>query len=589
MSNNKKSEKKAGTKMRSSKNFKISTRIMLTAILGILIPIFLIGAFSPVLIYFTGSYFNISSVTTNYYSTINQIQWAQTISSISNALLSEGEDKEKLDGLNEFVSPIEKLGSSIYIEKNGKPFYSSSKSDILEEANITDSRYPVKGMAIWMPYGFQIRKYTLELLKELLDKDNEEVLFPMLIPETELAKEGEHVKGFEDEVYWVTKGGQKDLNEQLALRPTSETAIYPMYSLWIRSHIDLPIKYYQIVNTFRYETKHTRPLIRVREISTFKEAHTAHATKQEAKEQVDEYIELYKEFFNDLGIPYLISDRPSWDKFPGADYTMAFDTIMPDGKTLQIGTIHNLGQTFAKTFDITFEDKDGEHKYVYQTCAGLSDRVIAAMIANHGDEKGLRLPSMVAPTQVTIIPILFKKGREEVLSKCMEIKESLESAGLRVKIDDRDIRPGKKFYDWELKGTPIKIELGPRDLENNITIAMRRDKLEKVELPLDDSLANNVLDLIEKYDEDLKTTSWKFLEDHVIFTTDLDEIQELIESGNVVSFNWCGDDECGKEIEEKTGYDILGIYEELDGESGIKCINNDQEEAKYIALIAKTY
>ena len=461
--------------------------------------------------------------------------------------------------------------------------------NILEEANITDSRYPVKGMAIWMPYGFQIRKYTLELLKELLDKDNEEVLFPMLIPEIELAKEGEHVKGFEDEVYWVTKGGQKDLNEQLALRPTSETAIYPMYSLWIRSHIDLPIKYYQIVNTFRYETKHTRPLIRVREISTFKEAHTAHATKQEAKEQVDEYIELYKEFFNDLGIPYLISDRPSWDKFPGADYTMAFDTIMPDGKTLQIGTIHNLGQTFAKTFDITFEDKDGEHKYVYQTCAGLSDRVIAAMIANHGDGKGLRLPSMVAPTQVTIIPILFKKGREEVLSKCMEIKKNLESVGLRVKIDDRDIRPGKKFYDWELKGTPIKIELGPRDLENNITIAMRRDKLEKVELPLDDSLADNILDLIEKYDEDLKTTSWKFLEDHVIFTTNLDEIQELIEAGNVVSFNWCGDDECGKEIEEKTGYDILGIYEELDGESGIKCINNDQEEAKYIALIAKTY
>lgn len=461
--------------------------------------------------------------------------------------------------------------------------------NILEEANITDSRYPVKGMAIWMPYGFQIRKYTLELLKELLDRDNEEVLFPMLIPETELAKEGIHVKGFEDEVYWVTKGGQKELNEQLALRPTSETAIYPMYSLWIRSHIDLPIKYYQIVNTFRYETKHTRPLIRVREISTFKEAHTAHTTKQEAKEQVDEYIELYKEFFNNLGIPYLISDRPSWDKFPGADYTMAFDTIMPDGKTLQIGTIHNLGQTFAKTFDITFEDKDGEHKYVYQTCAGLSDRVVAAMIANHGDKKGLCLPSIVAPTQITIIPILFKKGKEEVLNKCMEIKEKLESVGLRVNIDDRDIRPGKKFYDWEIKGTPIKMELGPRDLENNITIAMRRDKLEKVEIPLDDSLVDKILELIEEYDKDLKATSWNFLEDHVKFTTKLDEIPELIESGNVVSFNWCGDDECGKEIEEKTGYDILGIYKELDGESEIKCINNDQEDAKYIALIAKTY
>lgn len=461
--------------------------------------------------------------------------------------------------------------------------------NILEEADITDSRYPVKGMAIWMPYGFQIRKYTLELLKELLDKDNEEVLFPMLIPETELAKEGIHVKGFEDEVYWVTKGGQKDLNEQLALRPTSETAIYPMYSLWIRSHIDLPIKYYQIVNTFRYETKHTRPLIRVREITTFKEAHTAHATKEEAKEQVEDYIELYKEFFNDLGIPYLISERPSWDKFPGADYTMAFDTIMPDGKTLQIGTIHNLGQTFAKTFDITFEDKDGEHKYVYQTCAGLSDRVVAAMIANHGDEKGLRLPTMVAPTQVTIIPILFKKGKEEVLGKCMEIKEALEKEGIRVNIDDRDIRPGKKFYDWELKGTPIKLELGPRDLENNITVAMRRDNLEKVELDLDDMLVENIIKMISEYDADLNKASWSFLEDHVKFTTELEKIPELVEAGNVVSFNWCGDDECGKQIEEETGYDILGIYEELDGESGIKCIANDEEDAKYIALIAKTY
>ena len=226
--------------------------------------------------------------------------------------------------------------------------------DILENANITDSRYPIKGMAVWMPYGFQIRKHSMNIIKKLLDKDHEEVLFPMLVPETELAKEGIHVKGFEDEVYWVTKGGQTDLNEHLALRPTSETAIYPMYSLWIRTHIDLPIKMYQIVNTFRYETKHTRPLIRVREITTFKEAHTAHATKEESDEQIQDFIEIYKEFFDDLGLPYLISKRPEWDKFPGADYTMAFDVIMPNGKTLQIGTIHNLGQTFAKTFDITF-------------------------------------------------------------------------------------------------------------------------------------------------------------------------------------------------------------------------------------------
>jgi prolyl-tRNA synthetase len=407
----------------------------------------------------------------------------------------------------------------------------------------------------------------------------------MLVPETELAKEGIHVKGFEDEVYWVTQGGQTPLNEKLALRPTSETAIYPMYALWIRTHIDLPIKYYQIVNTFRYETKHTRPLIRVREITTFKEAHTAHATKEESDEQIQDFIAIYKEFFDDLGIPYLISKRPEWDKFPGADYTMAFDVIMPNGKTLQIGTIHNLGQTFAKTFDITFEDKDGEHKLVYQTCAGVSDRVIASVIGVHGDEKGLRLPPKVSPNQVTIIPILFKKGKEEVLAKCSEIKEQLEASGLRVNIDDRDIRPGKKFNDWELKGTPLKLELGPRDLQNNITVAMRRDEGEKIELALDESLADNVKELLDKSGENLSKIAWDFQAEHVKFTENIDEISELVEAGNVVKFYWCGDEAVGKKIEKKTGYDILGIQEEV---SKGKCIASDND-AKYIALIAKTY
>ncbi|SEK47944.1 prolyl-tRNA synthetase [Methanobrevibacter gottschalkii] len=457
--------------------------------------------------------------------------------------------------------------------------------DILENANITDSRYPIKGMAIWMPYGFQIRKHSMNIIKKLLDKDHEEVLFPMLVPESELAKEGIHVKGFEDEVYWVTKGGQRELNEQLALRPTSETAIYPMYSLWIRTHMDLPIKYYQIVNTFRYETKHTRPLIRVREITTFKEAHTAHSTKEESDEQIQDFIAIYKEFFDELGIPYLISKRPEWDKFPGADYTMAFDVIMPNGKTLQIGTIHNLGQTFAKTFDITFEDKDGEHKLVYQTCAGVSDRVIASVIGIHGDETGLRLPPKVSPDQVTIIPILFKKGKEEVLAKCAEIKAQLEEAGLRVNIDDRDIRPGKKFHDWELKGTPLKLELGPRDLENNITVAMRRDEGKKIEIALDSSLSDNVIDLLNKTQENLSESAWNFQKSHVKFTESLDEVKDLVETGNVVKFHWCGDEAIGREIEEKTGYDILGIREEI---SEGECISG-KGNAKYIALMAKTY
>ena len=309
--------------------------------------------------------------------------------------------------------------------------------DILEEAEIIDMRYPVKGMHVWLPQGFKIRKYTLNILRNILDEDHEEVLFPLLIPEDELAKEAIHVKGFEDEVYWVTHGGLTKLNKKLALRPTSETAMYPMFSLWVRSHSDLPMKFYQVVNTFRYETKHTRPLIRVREITTFIEAHTVHINKEDTENQVNRAIEIYKMFFDSLGIPYVITTRPEWDKFPGADYTVAFDTLLNDGKTLQIGTVHNLGQTFARTFDITYETESGEHEHVYQTCYGLSDRVIASILGVHGDEKGLCIPPVVSPYQIVIVPIIFKKGGEEVLRFCRDIKEILKNEGnLRVYLDD---------------------------------------------------------------------------------------------------------------------------------------------------------
>ena len=459
--------------------------------------------------------------------------------------------------------------------------------EILEKAEITDSRYPIKGMSVWLPYGFQIRRACLNIYRDLLDSEHDEVLFPLLIPEEELAKEGIHVKGFEDEVYWVTHGGQKELNEKLAIRPTSETAMYPMFSLWVRSHIDLPIKQYQVVNTFRYETKHTRPLIRVREITTFAEAHTVHSSPQEAAEQVETGIEIYKELFDEMGIAYLISKRPVWDKFPGAEYTMAFDTIMPDGKTLQIGTVHNLGQTFAKTFDITFENKEGNHEYAYQTCYGISDRVIAAAIAAHGDEKGLILPPRIAPKQITIIPIIFKDGGEEVMAKCLEIKKSLESKGIRVQMDTRDIRPGKKFFDWELKGTPLRFELGPRDLKNNVAILGRRDTGEKIEISLEDDVPSKVEDLLMEIEENLKAKSWKAQEDKVFTLESLDNVGEIVDEEKVVKFYWCGEEECGKEIEEETEVDILGINEE--NIKTDKICPHCGKPARHVALMAKTY
>jgi len=414
--------------------------------------------------------------------------------------------------------------------------------NILEEAEIIDTRYPIKGMHVWLPQGFKIRKHTLNILKEILDEDHDEVLFPLLIPEDELAKEAIHVKGFESEVYWVTHGGLTELNKKLALRPTSETAMYPMFSLWVRSHTDLPMKFYQVVNTFRYETKHTRPLIRVREITTFTEAHTVHATREEADMQVERAIEIYETFFHELGIPYTISKRPEWDKFPGADYTMAFDTLLPDGKTLQIATVHNLGQTFAKTFNITYEALEGEHEYAYQTCYGLSDRVIASIIGIHGDEAGLCLSPAVAPYQMVIVPIIFKKGREEVLDFCRKLEEKLKGEGFRVHFDDRDIRAGKKYYEWEMRGVPLRLEVGPRDIANKKVVTVRRDNGEKEFMDFNpETFIEDIKSLMEKINIDMNKKAWKSFEDEIRTVENIGEVKKTMdELGGIISFDWCG-------------------------------------------------
>ncbi|MDD1697238.1 MAG: proline--tRNA ligase, partial [Methanoregula sp.] len=355
-----------------------------------------------------------------------------------------------------------------------KEDFSAWYNDLLWRAEIMDVRYPVKGLYVWFPYGFALRKYVYQKLRDLLDRDHQETLFPLLIPEQEFMKEAEHIKGFEEEVYWVTHGGTTPLEVKLALRPTSETAIYPMYALWVRSHADLPIKYYQIVNTFRYETKQTRPLIRLREITSFKEAHTVHATWDEAEAQVEEAIRLYREFYDGLCIPTLVSRRPDWDKFPGADYTMAVDAIMPNGKTLQIGTVHHLGDHFSRTFNITFEDKNGEQKLAQQTCYGISERSIAALISIHGDDRGLILPPAVATLQAVIVPITIGKRHADVMAAAQKLKTDLTAAGFRVKLDTRDMRPGAKYYWWELRGVPLRLELGPRDLDAGKVMAVKR-------------------------------------------------------------------------------------------------------------------
>ena len=467
-----------------------------------------------------------------------------------------------------------------------KSDFSEWYNELLQVAEIMDVRYPVKGLYVWNPFGFSIRSRVYSIMRELLDNTGHvEAMFPLLIPEHEFMKEAEHIKGFEEEVYWVTHGGTNPLDVKLALRPTSETAIYPMYKLWVRSHSDMPLLIYQIVNTFRYETKHTRPLIRLREITSFKEAHTVHATWDDAAAQVKEATRIYQQFYKRLAVPTIVSKRPDWDKFPGADYTMAVDALMPDGKTLQVGTAHHLGDNFAKTFDITYEDPEGEQVLAHQTCYGVSERSIAAMISIHGDDKGLILPPEVAPTQVVIIPILFGKDKS-VLSACTDLADTLKRVGLRVVIDDSDARPGAKYYKWELKGVPIRIEIGPRDLKNNVVVMAKRSG-DKTNVPKDEVLVEIDRTLKEMRQElyDLATES---LQSRIKLCTDLDEVKDYIQTG-IARIAWCGERECGLEMEEIVGAGILGEPEDPAlGKGDGKCPICGKP-THIVVLMARTY
>lgn len=437
-----------------------------------------------------------------------------------------------------------------------KQDFSEWYNELLWRAEIMDVRYPVKGLYVWFPYGFAIRRFVYDRLRQLLDRDHKEALFPLLIPEQEFMKEAEHIKGFEDEVYWVTHGGTTPLDVKLALRPTSETAIYPMFALWVRSHADLPLKIYQVVNTFRYETKQTRPLIRLREITSFMESHTVHATWDEAEAQVESEIALSQEFYKSLCIPIVISKRPDWDKFPGADYTIAIDTIMPNGRTLQIGTVHHLGDHFSRTFLIQYEDKNGEQQIAYQTCYGISERCIAALISVHGDDKGLVLPPDVATLQAVIVPITIGKRRDDVLAAADKLKADLESAGFRVKLDARDMRPGAKYYWWELRGVPLRLELGPRDLDAGTAMAVKRTG-EKTTIRLANS-AEDTTRVLAEVAGALRAKAEDGMKAHLCSVATMEQLNGALNDGKVAVVHWCQDRACGDKIEEQANSSILG-------------------------------
>ncbi len=469
--------------------------------------------------------------------------------------------------------------------------FSEWYNELIETAEIQDKRYPVKGMNIWLPYGLRIMRNIERFIHEEMERTgHNEVLFPALIPETEFQKEAEHIAGFEGEVFWVTHAGHDPLEVRLIMRPTSETAMYSMFSLWIRSHADLPFKIYQIVNVYRYETKHTRPLIRVREISRFFEAHTAHDSFEDAERQIKEDLEIFGRLMKKLAMPYIVSKRPEWDKFPGAFYSLGAEVVMPDGRTLQIGTMHNYKQNFAKAYNIQYETEGGEHEYVHQTTYGMSERLLAAVMAVHGDDRGLVLPPAIAPVQVVVVPIPKKDSQYDVYAYARGIAEELKRTGFRVHVDERDIRPGRKFYDWELKGVPLRIEVGPRDIENGKAVLARRDTLEKFTINRNE-LIGKVRETLDDIHRSLYDRAKKFLESHIKRVDTLEEAKGVFEDRRgIVELPWCGEENCGLEMEEILDAKMLGIpYPEKEAEiEGKKCAHCGKE-AKFIARFARTY
>ncbi len=456
-------------------------------------------------------------------------------------------------------------------------------AEVVEVAGLTDKRYPIKGLNVWTPYGWKLMRQIDDLIRnEMENTGHQEVCFPLLIGEDQFDKEADHIKGFGDEVYWVTKAGGDLLEKKLLLRPTSETAMYPIFALWVRSHADLPLKTFQIVNTFRYDTKQTRAFIRVREIHFF-EAHTCHSDFKDAERQIDEDIRIMENLARKLCLPYLVLKRPDWDKFPGAFYSLACDLMMPSGRTLQIGTIHQYKENFAKAYEIKYEDDKGEHQYVHQTTYGMSERLVGAIVGVHGDDLGLIIPPEVAPYQVVIVPILAKDLQEDVIQECRKLEAKLKTAGFKVHLDLRDVRPGSKYFDWEIRGVPLRLELGQRDIKKNVVTFARRDTGQKKEVVRSD-LISQVKDTLDQISNNLLKTATEILYRGIKSATNLDEIKE---ASGIIKTGWCGGEGCGLEMEEAADMKVLGtprVKEEYHG----KCLIC-QKATNIVVYLSKTY
>ncbi|PSR27664.1 MAG: proline--tRNA ligase [Sulfobacillus thermosulfidooxidans] len=456
--------------------------------------------------------------------------------------------------------------------------------DVIRKADMVDYA-PMKGFMVMKPYSYRIWEFIQEAMdRRFKETGHENAYFPLLIPEHLLAKEAEHIEGFSAEVAWVTMGGREVLPERLAVRPTSETIIGAMYSQWIHSYRDLPVLINQWANVLRWE-KATRPFLRTTEF-LWQEGHTVHRTADEALRETLQQLEIYREVIEEyLAIPVIQGVKSAGERFAGAVDTYTLESLMGDGRALQTATSHFLGQHFSKAFDIQFLDEDGVLKYGWTTSWGSSTRMIGALIMVHGDDKGLRLPPKVAPIQVVIVPIGRGEDREKVLAHARDLAANL-TAIARVKLDDRDeFTPGYKFNDWEMRGVPLRIEIGPKDMAKNQVMIARRDTGEKISVAESD-LLTKVPELLNAVQDELFRQAKEFQQSHSYAIANYQEMDQYGYRG-FFRGDWCGSEECATRLKTETGITIRCLPF---GESPVTghCVVCD-EPSQYRALFARAY
>lgn len=479
----------------------------------------------------------------------------------------------------------EKGENSFYITPRSED-YSEWYLDIIKVAELAEYG-PAKGSMVIKPYGYAIWERIQKVLDEKFKQTGvDNAYFPLLIPERLLKKEADHVEGFAPEVAVVTHAGGKELEEPLVIRPTSETIMYEVFSGWIHSYRDLPLLINQWANVVRWEMR-TRLFLRTTEF-LWQEGHTVHKDEKDADDRARMMLEVYRDFSeNYMAIPVILGQKTESEKFAGALKTYSCEAMMQDGKALQFATSHNLGDHFAKAFDIKYLDENNELKFGWQTSWGLSTRSIGGLIMTHSDDKGLVLPPKMAQTAVVIVPILLGKGGDEkIIEESQKIKKIIEELGYGCKVDQRDLRPGEKFYEWERKGVPLRIEIGPKDLLAEKIVVVRRDTGEKFDV-LINKISEEIPVLLNTIQADLFNRALEFQKQKTKVVDSWDDFVKEIEADNFVLAHWDGEAETEKKIKDETGATIRCISFERQAESGACIKTGNPSEGRVI--FAKAY